>query len=428
MRSLLIGLVTLVLAVVGTLMLREDSGYVLLGYGQWTLETSLAVFLILLLLLFALFYLLVRLLAGVRGLPRRWHSWGTGRLTQRSRAALVEALWLEAIGDCPRAEQRLARSASDATEPALHYLLAARCAQHQGAGERRESYLRLATAAAGKHRLDLDLMRVDLLLDAGALAEARACLTPLQVGSGHHPQVLRRLVRVYERQGAWGDLIALLPALRRQAVYPEQERQVLERRIWAGSLQQAADGARLVDLWGDMPRALRKQPEVLEIYVRGLQKFGRGAEAAKLLSTSLGPEVWSRELVQLYGELAGSDAARQLAAAESWLPTRREDAVLLHTLGRLSARNRLWGKARSYLEASLALAPEPLVYLDLGRLQEALGQPEQAASCFRAGLALALKGATADPLVSDLPWATKLASALEAQAAGTVSLSPPVYQ
>ena len=37
MRSLLIGLVTLVLAVVGTLMLREDSGYVLLGSanGPW---------------------------------------------------------------------------------------------------------------------------------------------------------------------------------------------------------------------------------------------------------------------------------------------------------------------------------------------------------------------------------------------------------
>ena len=52
-------------------------------------------------------------------------------------------------------------------------------------------------------------------------------------------------------------------------------------------------------------------------------------------------------------------------------------------------QSELWGKARSYLESSLALAPVPEAYALYGKLLAQLGDGERAALAFRSGLALA---------------------------------------
>jgi HemY protein len=54
------------------------------------------------------------------------------------------------------------------------------------------------------------------------------------------------------------------------------------------------------------------------------------------------------------------------------------DAELLLALGRIALRNRLWGKARDYLESSLRLAARPDTCAELARLCEHLGETQQA--------------------------------------------------
>ncbi|HEY3516686.1 MAG TPA: heme biosynthesis protein HemY, partial [Gammaproteobacteria bacterium] len=98
-----------------------------------------------------------------------------------------------------------------------------------------------------------------------------------------------------------------------------------------------------------------------------------------------------------YGEVRGPDAAKQLKHVEGWLNTHPDDAPLLLTAARLSLANELWGKARSYLESSLALSPEPETYRLYGRLLTALGEDEGALSAFRSGLDL-VSPAAAEPL------------------------------
>jgi HemY protein len=93
--------------------------------------------------------------------------------------------------------------------------------------------------------------------------------------------------------------------------------------------------------------------------------------------------------VKLYGHIEVNEPSHQLAMAEGWLKQHPEDALLLLTLARLALKNKLWGKARSYLEASIAVAPSPESYQQLGLLLEGMGESDKAANCFRAGLALA---------------------------------------
>jgi len=63
---------------------------------------------------------------------------------------------------------------------------------------------------------------------------------------------------------------------------------------------------------------------------------------------------------------------------------------LLLALGRLCAGQGLWGKAESYLEASVSLEPSYETHLEIARLNEKLGNVEAARRHYRESLELTL--------------------------------------
>ena len=99
---------------------------------------------------------------------------------------------------------------------------------------------------------------------------------------------------------------------------------------------------------------------------------------------------WVPTLVSLYGELPAGlneektpEARARIERAEHWLLERSRDAQLLATLGRLCAQAELWGKARSFLEASLSFEESRAARIELARLAERLGQADEAQRHFR---------------------------------------------
>ena len=99
---------------------------------------------------------------------------------------------------------------------------------------------------------------------------------------------------------------------------------------------------------------------------------------------------WDSELIGLYAECPGEDAVRQIERAEAWLKDHPNDAVLLHTLGKLCTGRELWGKAQSYLEASIAVESTYSAHLALAQLHDKLGNPDAARAHYNEGLALAV--------------------------------------
>jgi HemY protein len=95
---------------------------------------------------------------------------------------------------------------------------------------------------------------------------------------------------------------------------------------------------------------------------------------------------WTAQLVETYGLLDGDGLEARLRRAEAWLDTHPHDATLLLTLGRISARLQLYGKARQYLQRSLTLAPAAAAWEVLGDVFAGLQQPVPAQRCYRAAL------------------------------------------
>jgi len=145
------------------------------------------------------------------------------------------------------------------------------------------------------------------------------------------------------------------------------------------------DRAALKQVWSPLPLGLKRRSRLIRARALVLDRLGQGDEAVKALSAAL-RRGWDRRLVQTFGEVRANDALRQLRLAEGWLKDHDEDAALLLTTARLCMASELWGKARSYLESSLAIRPEPQSYALLGELLDKLGEPDAAARAYQSGL------------------------------------------
>ena len=139
--------------------------------------------------------------------------------------------------------------------------------------------------------------------------------------------------------------------------------------------------------WKQLPPPVQQDAGLLAVYVEQLVRLGSHSQAAELVRNQLALS-WDERLVYLYGDVQESDSAAQQSVAEKWLAQHADNGVLLLTLGKISLRMQLWGKARSYLEASINARPDAESYRLLAGLLEQLDEPEQAAECYRKGLKL----------------------------------------
>src|SRR5204862_7514481 len=150
----------------------------------------------------------------------------------------------------------------------------------------------------------------------------------------------------------------------------------------------AHDAAGLRDYWSRLAESVKVHPKIARAAARSFMQLGGEREAADILAQSLDRE-WDSDLVELYGECHLRDATRQLEHAERWLLSHNQDAVLLRVLGTLCQRQQLWGKAQTYLEASLALDNHWRTHLALGEMLGRLGRSDEANAHFVAALRLA---------------------------------------
>ena len=392
MRRLFIALSVMLVVVTLVLFAQFDSGYVLFSWGKWVVETSFSFYLILTLLSFGLFHYLLLLWRGVVRLPKGIGQWRVKRLDrkaldyeQRGQMAYAEGHWKEA-------EKLFHKSAKLSENPLVDYLSAARAAQKQWRYEERDYYLSLAHQSLPEANMAVGLTQAELQLAHGQLEQALASLIRLRQIQPGHGYILLLLMQVYKRLQAWGELAALLPELRKRKVLEPEAYQQLEHQVHTEQLQLAINSgvkARLQGFWNELPKPLREDEAFIVRYCRALVALSMHEEAESLLRTRL-KRHWAPALMHVYGMVQGSQPQNALAFAEGQLKQHGQDAVLLLSLGRLCLHNRLWGKARAYLEASLAQSARGETYRELGTLLDQLGEKEAARVCYRKGMDLLL--------------------------------------
>ena len=387
MKLLFTILLLLGAAVALSLLAQHDPGYVLINYSGWSVEGSFTIFMLVAVLLFIAFYLLLRLLFGTLHLPSRMVGWRHHRQADHARELTQQGLIALAEGNWQRAEKKLSRAAEHSDTPLINYLGAARAAQKQGEEQRRDDYLSEAYKSMPEAELAVGLTQADLQLSQGQAEQALATLHYLHTIAPKHAYVLYLLKKLYEKLESWDELFKLLPALKQHHVLTGEAFETFELRVHHERINASATLPRLEEVWAQVGKKQQHTPALLYDYAHALQQLGAEQQAEDTLHAYLRKN-WDATLMRLYGRLRGEDANRQLLTAEQWLEHHEQHPELLLALGRISLYNQLWGKARSYLEASLGSEARAETCCELGNLLQQLGETERAGEYFRQGLVM----------------------------------------
>jgi HemY protein len=394
MRLLMVSLLVLIATVAAVLFAQQDSGHIMIAYRDWTIESSLVLFVVGLLILFLALYFTLRFWNGIRSLPQNLRRWRHQRRDSKVRTSYLRGMTALTEGQWPAAEKWLVKEVQHSNSPALHYLAAAQAAEAQGSMVRRDSYLRAAAAHDAKADVAVGLAQATYYLEHHQAKEARAVLSRLHLARPKQVAVLEKLMKATIALQDWEGLLQLIPELERRKVISSSKVDEVQCQAYRDLFVQAGlqkDKERLRNLWDRAPRSVRRNEDVLFDYVRIVAGVDpdAGAQLDDLLAEAIYRR-WNDALVYAYG-LIPSDPGNlpgQLGRAERWLTHHSDNAVLLLTLGRLCVRNHLWGKGRTYLEASLAIEPQAETYRELGNLLEKLNNKGAALDCYRKALIL----------------------------------------
>ena len=391
MRGLFWALVLSGLAVAVALGARTNDGYVLLVVPPWRAEISLNLFIIVLLAILFVLYVGMRALAITFGLPKRVREYQAQR--QRESAGLVfqDAVRLLFEGRFGQALKKATEAHGAGTAPGLSALIAARAAQRMREPEKQQYWLEHAKTDDPRTEAATLMLDAEMANEARRFDEALAALEKLQGKQGRHIAALRLELRARQGVGDWDGVLKLARQLvKRDALPAEVVREIRTQAHLGNIAKRVADQGKLTAYLRTVPEDERGRRVVLAA-ARALVGLGAEAEAQKLIETVLDAikdDDWQPDLVAIYGRLTNSEQTARIAKAEAWLRRHPDDARLFEALGRMCLRQRLWGKAQSYLEASLSVAPSQQAHLELARLFDQLERPEEANKHYRASALL----------------------------------------
>lgn len=395
-RFILAFLIFLLLGAGTSLVFTADNGYVLIRQGDTVLETSLAFFTFVMIAGLILISIAWRVLAIGWRLPERlggalssWRDIKAGRSFRRGLTRLFEGRW-------STAEVELTRRTWNPKTRLVNYLGAARAAHMQGSFERRDHYLALADACHPGSDEAVLLTQAELLLDQKQYARALPVLERLHKLTPDHPYALERLLLALWHLQEWPRIRELLPTAEALGMAESPRFHQLQILAYAAYLESVAGGnvQALEDGWNAIPRKLRQDPDLVARYAGLLsQHEDQREQALKLIQGALKHD-WRPELLKLYGNLEAVKPLTQLVAVEGWLKQHGEPAELLLLAARLSLRNQLWGKARSYLDTALEHCEDPKLRLQilqvLAQLAEQTNDTQTALNAYKQGLEEAL--------------------------------------
>ncbi|OIR16766.1 putative protoheme IX biogenesis protein [mine drainage metagenome] len=380
----LLWLLGLFAAAVAVMLAARNPGYVQFVYPPYKIEMSLTLFVFALGAGFALCYLLVRLAVVTLRLPEYVRAFREERATSKGRAAMIEALKAYFEGRFAAAEKAAVRAMELGEKSGLNSIVAARAAHELREFDRRDAYLAGAEGkTVGESTMRL-MAKTEFLLDQKQPQSALNSLKELSDSGMHkHIGALSLELKAQQQARNWDAVLEVMAQLEKRNAIDKTVATQMRQQAWLEKLRsQALDIATLRSVWKSIPGEFRHRGKIAAAAAEAFSKLGDCKSAQQLLADSLNAQ-WDSELVALYGECRNDDNIAQIEQAERWLKQHTDDAGLLLALGKLCMHQQLWGKAQSYLDASLSLESSPAAYAALGQLAEKLGKHEEALAYFQ---------------------------------------------
>lgn len=386
--------------------MQNDSGYVLIVWGETSVEMSIWFGLAVLLAAFFVLYLLVTMIrGGFRGIhatKQKITGYSSAKAQQQTIAGLIDFI----EGDWAPAHKKLTRAAKKVSAPIINYLVAARCAYEMNNEQEVLQLLHRAEKSTHQSELAVALTQARMQLSNQQFEQALATLARAEKLNPNHNVVLTLQQQVYVALKDWAALKKCLPKLHQKKIGTVEQRYHLEQTLYQECMIESVEKNKTLSLderfsalqkvWGATPKHFQKDKKIISIYVDALIALQKYDLVEAILSQAL-TQQWCDKWVEQYGLIVSSQPEQQLKKAEKWQKIESKNAVLQLTLGRLCLQNQQWGRAKDFFMASLALQAKADTYAELARLYVYLGAEKESQEYDHKGLLCSVNALVAVP-------------------------------
>lgn len=382
MKGLFWLLALFALAVGLSLSAQFNEAYVLLVLPPWRVEVSFNLAVIALIGGFVLLYGLLRVVSMTLAFPGRVREYKQRRQREKAAGVFQDALRLLFEGRFGQSLKKAAEAHAAGEAPGLSALIAARAAQRMREPDKQEAWLDRATADDSKTEAARLMLEAEMCLDARRFDDAVTVLGRLQQVAGRHLAALRLELRAQQGCGNWDEVLRIVRQLEKRDALPAEVVREVTLKAHQENVAARATDVRQLKQYLDRVPASESGSRLALVAAERLQALGENAAAQRQIEDALAQN-WDSALVRLYGCIGGEELTARIGRAEAWLKQQPRDAGLLLSLGRLCMAQRLWGKAQSYLEASLSIEASQETHLELARLADELGKADDANRHYR---------------------------------------------
>ena len=385
MKKLLFGLFLLLAAIGIGFLIKQDPGYILVYYHQWSISTSLWVGLLALFILWTVLHYALRLIKHILSIRSTLGHWSHQRRHKKALGHVDKGLCHLLNAEWKKSEDTFRKSKKDSPNPLLNHYFTAMAAQQQGNFESRDNCLKEACELSEQFEIPVLLYKTQLQIDSKQWQEALNTLEHLYQRTPKNVSVLTSLKKVALELQDWPRLEILLPELAKQQCVSKTELDNLYEDVYIAYLQSIdlTKEPELIDSrWKDIPSKYQNNPNILYQYSTILNASSEKEQAITLIENFLRKQ-WDAQLVALYGTILDSNIPQRILTAEKWLQQHPDDIDLLYSLAQLSIVEKLWTKARDYLLSCQKLSPNTKYLIALASLCELTGEHSEALQYYK---------------------------------------------
>ena len=365
-------------------------GNVFIIIGDELRRVSLNTFILTTVVFVVVLYLLLSLLGRMVSIPGGMRRYGQRRRSAKVADALNEAGQAFFEGRFQKAQseaEKVLKNKECGDAAPLALMLAAYSAEQTNDDAAKQGYLQRLAALPESMQLSRYLLEAESALERYDYEAAQISIDAARKLNPGLTRLLQLELRMAVDQKDAMKVLRLTEQLGKAGALSATELQQYQWVAYRQLLAQCHDAKALKTCLKRIPEADQKGGLSVEIAER-FQQLGLYAQAAKWAKTHY-PLKRDVALLNVLFESSASlsDKEQQQAfeAADGWLKTYREDTDLLLALGEAAYQRQLWGKAQSYLEASLSQHPSIQAHLALAKVfkateQKALAEQHQAAA------------------------------------------------
>ncbi|PTN09140.1 heme biosynthesis HemY N-terminal domain-containing protein [Nitrosomonas aestuarii] len=333
---------------------------------------------------FVVFYILVRMLIGL-----------FDRRNIRAESLMLTGLKAFFEGDYDKAKKSATKGFKLAKTPlikTINSVVATRSAHYVADTFTRDALLAKTEQEVQDERALRLVTKAELLLSAGRPQEALEALQDLYSTGGLQPTAVLRLELEAQKQVKnWDAVLEIADVLRRRHPLSRDNFEKIRHEAHLQNFKIKATNLKsLSKYWHSLSEHEQGNSRLAAAATRAYISLGDCATAHKIVERNVQTD-WDSELILLYAECLNYHVSRQIECAEVWLKAQPNNADLLLMLGKLCAHCELWGKAQSYLEASVSVEPSATAHFSLAQLNEKLGKHELAMDHYNKALELTLR-------------------------------------